>query len=96
MQEIFIITREELKMLIKESVKDAIDRNIVVGAKKLDDDILNIEEAMEFLNLKRPTIYALTSKNKIPFHKTGKKLYFKKSELINWIERGREPPPSLW
>ena len=53
-------------------------------------EILNIEGACEFLNLAKPTIYTLTSKGKIPFFKKGKKLYFKRSELLQWIEQGKE------
>jgi hypothetical protein len=30
------------------------------------------------------------SKNSIPYSKKGKRLYFSKQELINWIKEGRQ------
>lgn len=53
-------------------------------------DILSIDEASEFLNLAKATIYSLTSRREIPFFKTGKKLYFKRVELLAWIEAGKK------
>ncbi len=54
-------------------------------------DIGGIELAMEITGLKRPTIYGLTSARGIPHYRQGKKLRFKRSELIQWIESGRKP-----
>lgn len=53
-------------------------------------ELLTIEEASIFLNLAKPTIYSLTSRRELPFFKTGKKLYFKRSELLSWIEKGKQ------
>jgi len=52
-------------------------------------EFLTITQASELLSLAKPTIYTLTSKNEIPFIKKGKKLYFKKSDLIEWLNTGR-------
>jgi excisionase family DNA binding protein len=49
--------------------------------------IMKIEEAAEFLSVSKQTIYGLTSRNEIPFHKKGKKLYFIEQELIDWIKK---------
>lgn len=35
------------------------------------------------------TLYGFTSKREIPFIKRGKKLYFRKSELENWLLEGK-------
>ena len=52
-------------------------------------EILSIDEASAFLNLAKPTVYGLTSRRELPFFKTGKKLYFKQTELLRWIEEGK-------
>ncbi len=53
-------------------------------------EFLNIDEAAEYLKLKKSYIYNLVYKNLIPFYKpTGKKLLFNKAELIEWIKRSR-------
>lgn len=54
------------------------------------DEFLTIVQASELLNLAKPTIYTLTCKHEIPFIKKGKKLYFKKSDLIEWLNTGRK------
>ncbi len=50
---------------------------------------LSAEEAAEFLNLKLSTIYSKTSKNEIPYYRTGKKLMFDPKELEEWIRARR-------
>lgn len=52
--------------------------------------ILTVKEAAEILHLSVPTIYGYVSRNEIPFSKKGKRLYFSKSELIEWIKQGRK------
>lgn len=54
-----------------------------------EDRLLNVREAARFLGDAVATLYGRTSKNEIPFYKRGKKVYFKKSELVAWIEQGR-------
>jgi len=54
-----------------------------------DDELLTIQDAATFLNLSVPTIYSLVSQSKIPVNKRGKRLYFSKIELIDWIKSGR-------
>jgi len=53
------------------------------------DEFLNIEEAAQFLNLAKATIYSLTSTCQIPVIKKRKRLYFSKAELIIWVNKGR-------
>lgn len=53
------------------------------------DPIFTTEQAMAFLNLAKPTIYFLTSQGKINSIKKGKKLYFLKSDLQNYLLSGR-------
>ena len=54
------------------------------------NEIMTIEEVASFLNLARQTIYGLTSRRAIPFYKKNKQLYFKRSELLAWIEEGKK------
>jgi excisionase family DNA binding protein len=54
------------------------------------DELLTISQAAKFLNLSIPTIYCKVSRKEIPVNKQGKRLYFYKSELANWIKTGRK------
>lgn len=46
---------------------------------------LDLEEACQYLGISKPTLYSKTSKNLIPYYKDGKKLYFSKKELDEWV-----------
>ena len=88
MDKIILTTQNELENLIQNSVRKAMSEQ--VGKPETPKtDFLNLKEAAKYLNLANQTIYGLTSKNEIPFLKRGKKLYFKKSELENWINEGK-------
>ncbi len=49
-----------------------------------------IELAVAVTGLAKPTLYALVQRRGIPFMKKGKRLYFKRSDLMAWIESGRK------
>ena len=51
------------------------------------DQLLTIDEAGELLHLKKPTLYSKVSKGELPgVCKQGKRLYFQKQSLIDWIK----------
>ena len=49
---------------------------------------IGMTEASKLLGKSPSTIYDMTSKRKIPFHKRGNKLYFFQDELMKWITDG--------
>jgi excisionase family DNA binding protein len=64
--------------------------NKLVDIEKLllqkDKPFMNIDEASEYLQLSKQTLYAYTSKNVIPYYKMqGRRVYFKKEELDNFV-----------
>ena len=60
------------------------------GNQPETDQLLTIQQAGELIKLTPPTIYGLVSRNEIPFSKKGKRLYFSKLDLMNWIKEGRK------
>lgn len=54
-----------------------------------NDELLSINQASKLINLSVATIYSKVSRNEIPVNKVGKKLYFYRSELEDWIRSGR-------
>jgi len=76
------LTEQELRQLIREEVEAANQR--VINAA---DGFIDINGAAEYLKLKASYIYQLVHKTDIPFHKSGKKLLFKKSELESWDQK---------
>lgn len=55
-----------------------------------EDKLLTIKEASELLHLTIPTIYGLVQRREIPVCKKGKRLYFSRAEVIEWIKTGRK------
>jgi excisionase family DNA binding protein len=59
--------------------------------KVLKKEILNFAEVCDYLNVSGSHLYKLTSKREIPcYQPNGKKLYFKRSELDEWLLRNRK------
>jgi len=46
---------------------------------------LSIDEAAEYLDLKKATLYSYTSRKIIPFRKVRRKIYFDRNELNNFV-----------
>ncbi|RLJ60774.1 AlpA family transcriptional regulator [Lacinutrix venerupis] len=58
------------------------------------EELLDVTQTSQLIKLTKPTLYGLVHKNKIPFYKKGKKLYFYKSEILKWIDSGRSTSES--
>jgi excisionase family DNA binding protein len=54
------------------------------------EQLLTIQQAAEFLSLTVPTLYSKTSKGELPFMKRGKRLYFSRTELMEYVKAGRK------
>lgn len=54
------------------------------------DELLTIKQAGDLLSLSVPTMYGLVSRQGIPCSKQGKRLYFSKEELLQWVKSGRK------
>lgn len=68
---------EELKALLQKSELN-------------NKEFFNTNDATEYLDISISHLYKLTSRKEIPFYcPTGKKIYFKKSELDEWITNSR-------
>ncbi len=83
-QAVAILTKEigELKKLLLE--------NQLHLNPTQEEQPLDIHETAKFLNLSVPTIYSKVSKRELPALKQGKKLHFLKSELFEYLKRGRK------
>jgi excisionase family DNA binding protein len=71
--------------------------SLAVLASKIDElnilqkPVLNFDEACRYLHISPSHLYKLTSQKQIPhFCPQGKKLYFKREEIDNWLLRNRQ------
>ena len=83
-QAVTMLTKEvsELKRLLIERQEQPI--------KQEEDKLLTVQEAAQFLNLTVPTIYSKVSKGELPVMKRGKRLYFSRTELMEYLKEGRK------
>lgn len=75
---------DEILTLI-EKLDDYIKQN-----HQTDEKYLDVTQLAEYLNKKKSQIYKMTHKRVINYYKPGgKKIYFKKSDIDNWIEQNK-------
>ena len=56
--------------------------------EKVESELLTVREAADFLHISPSTIYNLSSQKRIPFMQRGRRLYFTKENLRQWLEEG--------
>jgi len=81
------ITTEEIQEIFR-SVLAEFYRESISNAASLSE-IGGVELAIEITGLAKSTIYSLVSKRAIPHSKRGKRLYFSRKALLDWIDEGR-------
>jgi excisionase family DNA binding protein len=60
--------------------------------KKSNEEIFSLNEAAKFLKASKSFLYKMTSQKLIPHYiPGGKKIYFKKSDLEDWLLKNRIP-----
>ena len=51
---------------------------------------ININELSDLIGKTVPTIYGYCQRNEIPYNKKGNRLYFFKSQIIEWVKTGKQ------
>lgn len=80
------LTIEDISRAIRNELRNYFEQQ---EEKEREDEIGGIELAIEVTRLAKPTIYGLVSERKIPHSKRGKKLYFSRQELKQWLTEGK-------
>lgn len=90
--DLIVTTKEDLAETLKTILRTVLaeEKKITPIMVKPQKEIINVEEACELINLAKQTLYGLTCKGKIPHFKRGKKLLFRRTELVEWLEEGRQ------
>lgn len=89
--ETIITTKSELSDLIQASTRSALNDKLSKKGPSYDaSDYLSIDEASEYLRIPTSTLYQYCSARKIPFLKRGKRSYFLKSDLDQWMLSDRK------
>lgn len=80
----------QVVMTLTEEVRELRKLFLEPQPQQETDKFLTIQETADFLNLSVPTIYSKVQRRQLPYMKQGKRLYFSKTELTEYIEQGRK------
>jgi len=86
------ITFENLPQAVKE-LHDKIDYLLGARQEKPESDyFMEMDQLLQYLpdHPARQTVYQWIWKRSIPYEKHGKRLYFRKSAIDQWLANGRE------
>ena len=87
------ITFENLPAAMSLLLQEVNSIKILLSGRPADqeptDKLLTVVQAAEFLTLAKPTLYSMISRQILPNLKRGKRVYFKESDLVNYLEAGR-------
>ena len=59
------------------------------GPVKDENEWMNVKQIAEYLSLTVPTIYSKISRRELPYYKRGRRAYFKKKDIDDWILQAR-------
>ncbi len=79
----------EVKQLFRDELENFFAEKQFANEKGKNEEIGGIDLAIEITGLAKPTIYGLVSERKIPHSKQGKRLYFSRQELLDWLKQGK-------
>jgi excisionase family DNA binding protein len=80
--------RDELISMIKEAFKEEL-KEILAQQEKTDDYdvLLSRKEVVELLQVSLITVSKYQKKGSLPYSRLGRKVYFKKGEIMKALER---------
>ncbi len=83
-----VYQKEDLKNLITESFRQVLieNNNIKKDHSGEKEEILLIDDIQRIFRVSKVTIHKWKKKGLIPYYKLNRRLYFKKSEVINSLQ----------
>lgn len=97
---------DQLRLEIKKSDLEGFLKELLEGKtistsqssnpdfQPIPKEILSVEEVAELTGLARQTIYTSVCKRLIPHFKARRKVYFKRSEILDWMLQDRRETKS--
>jgi excisionase family DNA binding protein len=85
------LSLEDLRQMFREEISaQANNLSKSSSNSSASKELLRPAEACLYLKIARSTLYNMVYKRAIPHMKKGKKLYFDKEELNEWVLSGRK------
>jgi excisionase family DNA binding protein len=84
------LTFDKIPGAIELILERLADIELILTTKRQDDEkygeIMEIDEASDFLKFTKSTVYTKVSRGELPAFKSGKRLLFNKTELLEHIQ----------
>lgn len=80
----------QFENIIEKCLRRILEEKLDLVAREPEKELLSIDEAADFLGISKQTIYQHVHHRKIPHSKRGRRLFFRRSELNEWIDKGRK------
>ena len=80
----------EFENIIEKCFRRVLEEKLDLVEREPEKELLSIDEAADFLGISKQTIYQHVHYRKIPHSKRGRRLFFRRSELNEWIDKGRK------
>jgi hypothetical protein len=78
------LSADDLRGMISECIKDALMlESKVKSPNPVPEDLLSIEDIQKVFRVSKVTVHKWKKKGLLPFYKMNRKVYFKKSEVID-------------
>lgn len=72
---------------IKDGVQEVLNKESSNSSKtEREEDLLNIEDVQKIFRVSKVTIHKWKKAGLLPYYKVNRKLYFKKSEVIDSLQ----------
>ncbi|NBB19334.1 helix-turn-helix domain-containing protein [Runella sp. CRIBMP] len=83
-----LITPHELEQLIRKVLSE--DKAAPQSRQHAEHEYLNMAEASKYLQLPQNTLYVFCHERRIPYSKRGKRNYFLRADLDEWMASHRK------
>ncbi len=82
-QEIIVTTKDDLRTLLREELSPLKPKESSFAGS---DELLKRTDIAKMLQVTLPTVHAWMNQGKLPFHRIGSRVFFKKQEVLDAMQ----------
>lgn len=90
-----VTLKDFLKEILEPIIDECLDRamNKYINSMTFDapdeTGVFDMNETAKYLKISKQSLYGMTHKRTLPYYKHGHRIYFRKNEIDEWINKGR-------
>lgn len=80
---LFLLSLDEAKIFLEECVNNVLQtQQSTSTVVEAPEPLIQIDEVCQIFNISKPTVHEWKRSGKIPFYRVGRRIYFKRSEIM--------------